>query len=510
MKKRLANLHPIFLFLGIEFLALCSFNLGGNNLIFYLLGFALAIFGGVLTIKRFRKDELFSLLFLALPVLLIAVFVSFGRLSWGNSILVNISAFLGIISFFALGLFLRRTNKIKTETLLIAIAGGLALLVLISTVYTWFAYGPFYVLRFKDTPYYFYDGVAVDVTKEGGWLNGFNFSEVSLKYSGLFGVLLTSSFVGTMFINPKKNLRDFILSGVFGFVGFLSLISAPNFSAMIYMIPIFLVAGIVKVLNLDAIPQKAKTIIRRIISISFGVGVGFVVVFFIIAYLNASGYSPATGFIYDAKGELPAAESAFAQFIRNNHILHKIFNNHSLMAPINNVLVMSTISDHFFGFINNMNSWYALRTAISTSSGVFEIEIIKEGGIFAFIVLIFFLVFVVQNIFRYGKNSKDSPLSKGIIISVMIGFLIYCSLDYDVLPYIHESSNYASLFRTIPGLLFLFFVGYIFYPDLKPGTIPAFEEEMKVDESEPVIQKNNIDDEYSFSIDESEETKDED
>ena len=503
MSEKLARLHPVFIFLVMEFLAITAFGLGGNNLIFYVLGFALAIFGGILTFKRFEKDELFSLLIMGIPVILIAIFVAFGTFSFGNSVLVNIAAFLGIISFFALGLFFRRSNNVNAEILLLCIGGGLALLVLISTIYTSFAYGPFYSLRFKDTPNYFYNGVTFDITKEQGWLNGFSFVEISLQYGGLFGVLLSTGLAGMMFVNPKKNLVKFILTGVFGLVGLFSLLVTPNVMGLLMLVPMLLVAAIVRVLNLEVIPQKAKDITRRVISISFIAIVALIIIFFVLAFLNANGYNQATG--YDTRY---APTSAFAEFIKNNAFLNKVFNNGRIMQPINKVLNQSAILANFFGFINN-DSYFYLAQAINTNTGVFEVEIIKEGGIFAFIVLFFFLIFFVQNVFRYGKDTKDSLLSKGIIVSGLFIFLLYCSLNYDAFPYIHASGNYVSLFRSLPGLIFLFFAGFTFYPDLKKGTVPVFEREIEIKENVEVSKENANEDDYSFSMDESEENVDE-
>lgn len=506
MNAKIARLHPLFAFLVMEFLAIVSFGLGGNNLIFYIIGFALAIFGGILTIKRFGKNEIFSLLFLAIPVLALAVFVSFGTFSQGNSILVNIGAFLGIISFFALGLFLRRTSKVNIDVLLLCIGGGLALLVLISTIYTWFQYGMFYGLIYKNTPIYFYNAHTFNVTEEQGWLNGFSFSEVTLRYSGLFGVLLTTGFAGMLFINPKRELPKFIISGAIGFVGLLALITAPNLTALLFVIPMMLVAGIVRVLSDERIPSRAKSITRSVISISFIVFVVIAILFFAFAFLNANGYDQRYGFDTQARDE---SLSSIALFVRYNEFFRKLFNNGPIMVPIDKVLNQSAITLNFFGFINS-DSYPILNEAILSNTKVFEIEIIKEGGIFAFIVLFFFLVFVVQNVFRYVKSTKDSSFVKGVLVTFMFTFLLYCSLNYESFPFVHQEANFNSLFRSLPGLILLFVIGFTFYPDLAKGDVPVFEKELVVKEDVKTKQESVVnDDEYSFSLDESEEKENE-
>ena len=495
MNAKIARLHPLFTFLVMELLALTAFGIGGNNVIFYLLGFALAIFGGILTIKRFDKNDLFSLLFLAVPILIIAILVSFGTFSWGNSVLVNIAAFLGIISFFAIGLFLRRTNGVKADIVLLCIGGGLALLVLISTIYTWFQYGFFYALIYKNTPNYFYNGEMFDVTAEQGWLHGFGFSEVSLRYGGLFGLMLTTGFAGMLFINPKKDLRRFIISGSIGFVGLLSLLTTPNVLGLLMIIPMMLIACVVRVLMLDQIPDKAKKITRSVISIGFIALVVIIIIYFSLAFLNANGYNQADGFDITAPDD---KVSALALFFRENPVLRKLFDNGPIMNPINMVLNQSAITLNFFGFINDA-SYPVLKESILANTGVFEIEIIKEGGIFAFIILFFFLVFVFQNIFRYERKSKDTPLVKGILITFVVTFLIYCSFAYDSFPFIHSQGDFNSLFRSLPGLIILFLIGYMFYPDLGKNDVPSFEKGIEVKEETKEETTNEIKyDDYYF------------
>ncbi len=495
MNEKLAKLHPLFIFLSLEFLAIVSFGLGGNNVIFYIFGTILAIFGGVLTFKRFKKNELFSLLIIGVPVLLLSVFVSFGRLSWSNGVFVNIATFLGIVAFFAVGLFLRRTNKIKPELVILCIGGGLALVVLISMIATWAQYGLFYAIRYRNTPLYFYGGERFDVTKEQSWLTGFSFNAVTLRYSGFFGLLLTTGFAGMMFINPKKELHKFIISGSIGFVGFLSLITAPNWIGLLMMIPMLLVAGYIRVMMIEAIPEKVKKIIRNVTSYAFLAFVIICVILFVIIFLNASGYD----LVYDGFPELSSDPNRptpwLTKFILSNKLLSKLFNNSRFMGPINIVLGQASLSFNFFGFADihtlTINAMY-------TNSTMLEIEIVKEGGIFAFVVIAFFLVFVVQNLFKYGKSSKDSPLAKGIIVTTIMTFIIYLTFNYEALPLVHHEQSFNSFFRSPIGLIFLFLVGFALYPDLGKGEVPEFEKDIQpIEKKEDLV---NID-EYYFDID---------
>ena len=60
------------------------------------------------------------------------------------------------------------------------------------------------------------------------WLNGFKISEASLRYTGLFGVLLCSALPALMFINPKEETRKFAMVASIGVVGLLSVITVVN------------------------------------------------------------------------------------------------------------------------------------------------------------------------------------------------------------------------------------------------------------------------------------------
>lgn len=506
MNEKLVKLHPLFTFLALELLVIVAFGLGGNNLIFYILGFILSIFGGVLTIKRFRKNEIFSLVILGVPLLLIAVFVSFGVMSVNNGVLVNISAFIGILSFFALGLFLRRSRKVNPELVLLCIGGGIALVVLVSTIVTWFQYGFFYGLRYQATPIYFYGGERFDVTKEQSWLSGFSFSAVTLRYSGLFGVILLTGFAGMLFLNPKKDLRKFIISGLIGLVGLISLATTPNVFGLLMFFPIMIIAGYIRVMQINAIPDNVKKTIRNVISYAFIAGVILLMILFAIVFLNANGYDQTYGY----EASLERVTTDFSRRLLENQLLRKIFNNQTFMTPVNIVLNQASISFNFFGFVNSAFYHTATYNAIFVNTRMFEIEIIKEGGIFAFIVLAFFLTFVIQNLFRYGKNSKDSPLSKGIIVSLMLVVLIYSTFNYEAFPYVHEPTYFNSFFRSLPGLLFLFFIGFTFYPDLKKGEVPEFENEITLSEErlEKDLSKASNDD-YVFDVEDKEEAKNE-
>ena len=122
--KKFTRYENLLTFLIMELLALTSFALGGNNVIFYVIGFVLAIFGLLININKFEKKELVSLAAMGIPVILIAIFVAFGTPNQSKPVFENIFVFFAIISFFALGLFARRMKSLKIETVLYCIGFG--------------------------------------------------------------------------------------------------------------------------------------------------------------------------------------------------------------------------------------------------------------------------------------------------------------------------------------------------------------------------------------------------
>ena len=307
-----------------------------------------------------------------------------------------------------------------------------------------------------------------------------------------------------LFINPKKELRKFIISGAIGLIGFISLVTAPNVFGLLMIVPIMLIAGYIRVLASQKIDDNTKKTIRNVTSYIFIGVVILCVILFAVIFLNASGYNQVSGY----EATLERATSSLSKAFLNNALLRKLFNNATYMFPINSVLNQSSIYFNFFGFVNDPYFHTATYLAIFENTRMFEIEIIKEGGIFAFIVLAFFLTFIVQNLFRYGKNSKDSSASKAIIVVVMLGILIYCSFNYEAFPYVHETTHFNSFFRSLPGLLFLFLLGFAFYPDLKKNEKPEFENEIVLSAtSGSNVQKEKSQDEYFFDNEENVDEK---
>ena len=438
MKDFFVKNKSIVAFLILEIVALTAFNFGNVSHIFGLAGGVLAILAIVFAI--FISENKKSFLPLLIPVGLLLVISFSGSLnafSKGFSKLSNLSVLLSLPGFMVLGFALRKFNDVKPRIVLIVVGAALAGITLFGLFSTLIEYGFFYTLRFKSTPNYYYNGIPYDVTKEMYWLSGFSFGEIYIEYGSLFAILCASFLPGLLFLSPKKDRNDFIITAGIGGVGLLSLILLPNFKALIILVVISLFALVYRFLRNN---KKAT----KIIGILFISGVGLAVLFFIISIVNAAvGY------------KLPGILN---RIFVENRIMQKvtpIYN--ALFAKHNGKLV------HLFG-INPIYSSGDL--VVWQDSNVFEVELLKEIGLLGTFVFGAFLVVMGYFIYHYLKQSEDENHIKVIFITILLGFFIYESFFNTIVIAPHEQT-YEAFLRTPTLLVMLFIFGYIFTAPFK-------------------------------------------
>ena len=441
MKDFFVKNKSIVAFLILEIVALTAFNFGNVSHIFGLAGGVLAILAIVFAI--FISENKKSFLPLLIPVGLLFVISFSGSLnafSKGFSKLSNLSVLLSLPGFMVLGFALRKFNDIKPRIVLIVVGAALAGITLFGLFSTLIEYGFFYTLRYKSTPNYYYNGVPYDVTKEMYWLSGFSFGEIYIEYGSLFAILCASFLPGLLFLSPKKDRNDFIITAGIGGVGLLSLILLPNFKALIILVVVSLFALVYRFLRNN---KKAM----KIIGILFVFGVGLAVLFFVISIVNAAaGY------------KLPGILN---RIFVENRIMQKvtpIYN--ALFAKHNGKLV------HLFG-INPIYSSGDL--VVWQDSNVFEVELLKEIGLLGTFVFGAFLVVMGYFIYHYLKQSEDENHIKVIFVTILLGFFVYESFFNTIVIAPHEQS-YEAFLRTPTLLVMLFIFGYIF-------TAPSKKEE---------------------------------
>lgn len=452
-------------FLVLEILALVSFGLGGVNLIFQYAGFIVALIATFFAFKNYTKDDLIPIVCLGAPLLLISIFTGFGYSFSNGNILAKLGCFISLISFLAIGLSARRMKTFSTKNALYCIGGGLALLTLIGTIVTWAQYGVFYPLIHAKAGSYYYDGNLYSILNEMAWLQGFKVVEVSQNYGGLFALMSACFLPALLFIKYKEDKLMFIVFAVIGGIGLISIISIPNFYALVFYVIAFACALFYRFLRNNELAIK-------ILKYAILVVVGFAVVLVIIALLNAS-------------------VDGVHSFIAGSSFLDRIFNSNRIMMVANPIIAAALKPYNLFGLNHIVTGYDIPLSAVQTSSGAFEIEIIKEGGIIAFLLFIVFAVFAYESFTRYLKSSKDADYVKVIFLTLLIGFATYCTIYLDVFPVTHDSQVYLPFTSSLPFFVILFVIGFTALPKGKEDV--SYQKQEKKEEV-----KVNIEDEYSF------------
>lgn len=425
----------LLIFLILETLALLSFGLADANIIYRYLGFIIALALIPFAVLFVNKKETISLILFSIPLIVVSLLTSYSTFTiktMNYGFLDNTSVFLGSLAFFVLGFVVRKINKFKIENVLLTIGGAIALIVLISLFYSLFRYGFFHTAIYKGLVYY-YDGHLYVISNETKWLLGFEMKETLINYANFYGALLVAALPGLLFISPKTDLRKFLLVAFIGVVGLLSIIFVPNTSALLMLVPVVGFALIHRFVKKKDKMQKAV----KYISIVFLALGGLALFVVMLNNLN-----------------IPTLHNLIA----NNRFLDRIFNTNRIISPINEVLKATFSRGGLFGLSR------AHIDGLLSRTGAFEFEIIKEGGIFAFIALVIFLVFVIVSIWKYLKNSLDKPFVKVIIVSFLIIVMFYGSFLWTPFPFVHDSGIYVSFFRSNIYLLALFFIGFTFHP----------------------------------------------
>ena len=418
----------------VEVVALTLFNFQSFNIVFYFAGVLIAIAGGIFIFKKTQnKKQLLPILLILLVLFFVSGIASFNSYSeiYGKFSFQNITFFLAIPSIFLLGYIVKDFKDIKTKSLLLVIGGVLAFITLLGLISTLVSYGFFYKLRFKNTPFYFYQGNSFDVTKEMYWLVDFKFEEVLIAHGSIYALLSASFLPSLMFISPKKNRNEFIIAAMIGGIGLITLFVIPNFSAIITLLIACVGAFLFKFLpNNKKVLKTAKWILVSIVAVGL--------IFFLIAIINAVAGNKFTGF--------------FA----------KIFVNNSVMSGVTDVLslVFKKGGENLFGIALRAEN----ESTILLDTGILEIELLKEVGLFGAIALICFFVFMLFSLFKYMEKSKDKIESKVVFLTMILSFFIYESFSSTISPFAHKT-GLLSILKNPLFILMLFIFGFIFAPE---------------------------------------------
>lgn len=460
-------------FLVLELLALVGFGLGGVNIIFQYAGFIIALIASYFAFKNFSKEDIKPILFVAVPLFLMSIFTSFSpyyNCFASVNIVAKIGSFLAITSFLAMGLSARRMQSLSFKKVLYCLGGGLALITLVSTIITWAQYGLFYPLIHAKAGSYYYDGNLYSILNEMSWLNGFKIMEVSQNYGGVFALLSACFLPALLFVKPKEDKVGFILFATIGGIGLISIISIPNFYALVILAIAFAAALFYRFLRNNSIAVK-------IVSYGIIAVAGAAVILIVFAMLNVT---------------VPVIRNTIA----GSGFLDRIFNSNRIMIVGNKIFEAALKPFNLFGIhtVEHYEGYVFSKKDILTGSGSFEIEILREGGIFGFLFFLVFAFFAYESFARYLKSSKDDNFVKVVLLTFVVAFVLYSTISYDIFPLTHAETSYYPFTQSLPFYLVIFVIGFTILPKGKEAI------EFK-NEDAPVKKetKSSIDDDYSFS-----------
>lgn len=438
-------------------LGLLAFSFGGNTgtMVLGLIGCQIIVF--ILAFLDFKVEKTINISFLKylIPFFIFAILISFNRFFASGSIWIfsSIVTVVALVGMVYLGFIAKMLPGFSFRNVLVAIVGGLTLLVVINTFYSLVDYGFFYTIRYQSQSY-FYDGFEFPIASETTILNGFSFTKVALRYGMFMPFVLGASLLSLPFFDYKKDKISFLTLAIGGSIGFLSLILIGYWKPILLYFVLAIFVGVWKFAKRPANPTKTEKMVFYVIY-------GLMSLFFFILLINS----------------LKSTDWFSSSF------LHKIFSNGAYTLPIEQVINLTLTKNGAPGFsVDFLGVLFGASPSSYTSFGlgvsdrvlrisgvslkVFEFSALTEGGLICFLGLYVFLTFVVFSSRRYLHEKGEAPNGeKAFVILFLLAFFVYYSLSYDSFPEVFRSSNYYSIFRNNSFLLIaLFFVGYSFIP----------------------------------------------
>ena len=410
------SLHPLFRrktisFIALEFIFLLSFNFLNFGNIYKLIAVAGATFMLVIYWKLWSEDKKTDLI---LMVASFAIFSLFYALSpvvlESQSFLYSLITLLGLPAIFIVGYVLRQQQSVSLKSILQAIVFGIALLVLISWIYTMYRYLPLYRLLYQDQVIYIL-GEMYRVSAEAKWLIGFQFIEVDVNYTAIYIALLLSLSPGLLFLKKPIMFKDHIWWLVPFFIGLMVAFTLPLISVFGFILPAWIV------ILLDRYQDKLKTLswYKKVPTITFIILI-IVVSIFILDAFNIFGMTA----IITA---IPPLRWVF---------------HHPLVDRYQAVLRIA-LQFPLGGFVPII-----VGSTLYQTTGSIIFDTLNQAGLFAFIGLILAIFFMVNALMAYARKTSHS-LERTLVLSVIITLSFYFLFLYDMFPYIREESRQIPL-----------------------------------------------------------------
>lgn len=390
----------------------------------------------ILNNKKLNTEFLLTMLLSVIPLVGIVLFSMISKFNLdpdsNYSTAKYIFLALGAFSVPFLGFQSRTTAKFDIKKAIKVIYIGLAIWMLINFIITLFKFGPFYTFIYKDRYFFDYGHIArLPVDRIACMLLGFKVEYVTAELFCLVSSVLSSAVLGVFFVSFKDDKRTFFEYLICGCIGLLCIILTLNKKLML--------AYIVLVLGFTLIVLFAKKIIKwnkitKIITFSL---CGLAGVIYVIFMLKALNVQPLANAIAD--------NEFLNRFFVTNRVINKHFG------------IVRSMADN-----NCLNGFtpYLVGNDTLTLSGSWFFDMFAIGQVFGWVCFIIFVVVIFIRFFKYAKESDDSFDSKVMVISLILGFLLFITVGYNSMPYF-ENTLYLPVFFLSPFVLIMFLYGYM-------------------------------------------------
>ena len=464
-KFDLSTYAIVVAFLCLEVLALVSFNLANNYILYGSLSIALAILLFLVTFRQIKKDGIATFAYFLFPIFIygllsaLSPFVreSDGAIGLANGIFIPIT-----LTFMELcGFFVGHVKKFDLQKVFLVIYGALAVFVLINFIATMVYYVPFYTLIYKNS-YIFFEGKpsVVPIGQTAYMLFGFELLEVSTLYWSLYPSILLSSCIALFFIKFKENKKLFLVYLGFTILAGLSLLFTISKDTLFGDMMVVFVLGLI-ILAIKV--KKSHKVLKYGLFVLLGLFVLGSLVLFLNAQSNWSWLHP------------------LQNMIKNSKLLNRLFNTNRFSAKFYAILWElfnpGKIFGSFVGIVSNEG--LGLEQGLSVC---WAFDNLLTSGLFGALFFAFALFIGIRRLIKYYKNSGEMPVNKWLMISYIAMTFGIAFIAYDGTPLINADNLYPFYMFT-PLLISIFLFGYVFKPLEEKEEKPVQEEATNNEES---------------------------
>lgn len=445
-KTFVENNTSLIIFLFLEVLFFLTFGIIKADSIMRIIGVLLAVVSLPLALPLLRDAKTKIPVLLALGLLFIyGVFTAIAPMISFNNMLTMLSLLFAFVAFFILGLTLARLPEFNVLYALLAILAGVALLVTLSLIITFYAYGFLHIVLLKGKVIYL-AGDFYQVSAQVKWLFGFDVRETNLNVASLNIGILLSTVLPIIFYLPKdktKNKYIKIALIAIAAIAALATILLPLPNVLFYLVPSLILVTIFRFY-----PKNDKWL--KIIGYVFLGVFGFAV---FIGFLYAFN----VGFIVQAIDAIPLVNRVFA---------------HPYVG-----VWLKTIREMFVYPMGSIESLEIIGfTRYSYTTENFLLDTLRHSGIVAFLMLAAFILIAGKKLFVYVRSNRDTPLIRSLILSFLITYFVLIAINYPYHQLADLSANtraidYFSFARSELWLVSLFLLGYVYLSPVKQSSI---------------------------------------